>query len=256
MLLESFKLDHYTPQADMLQSRTLLITGAAGALGSAVAGEAAALGSELILLDKNERALNSVYDDLEQSYGCRAGLYPLDLTGATVDDYHALASTVEAEFNRLDGLIHCAAELGQLAPFAKTDATQWQKSLTANLHGPVLLTAALLPLLRKSFPASIVFTNDAKCKAYWNSYAASKSALMAVVSTLADELDADRDSAGNLRITCNAVQPTPMRSALRRSAFPGEDPNTVQKARDNVWPYLFLLSKDARAVNGLQIINA
>jgi len=251
--LEPLTLHRYEAPAELLAHQTLLITGAAGALGSAIALQAAELGSELILLDKNERALNALYDEILQRSDIEAGLYPLDLGGATVDDYHTLARTIETEFKGLNGLIHCAAEVGQLAPLTNLDAAQWQKTLTANLHGPVLLTTALLPLMRQSAPASIVFTADTKCKAYWNSYAASKAGITAVAGALSDELDADRDNAGNLQVTCNAVHPALMRSALRRSAFPGEDPASVPTAESNVPAYLYLLSEDARDVNGKMI---
>lgn len=252
-MLNTYNINSYEPPANLLKGKTVLITGAAGALGSAIAMAAAGLGCELVLLDKNERGLNSLYDDIASATGIEAGLYPLDLTGASVDDYEALANTIENEFSALNGLIHCAVELGQLSPFANSDPAQWQKSLTANLHGPVFLSAAVLPLMRQSTPASVVFTIDYKRKAYWNSYAASKAALASIVSTLSDELDADRDASRNLKITCNAVQPAKMRSSFRRSAFPGENPASVPYATDNVWPYLFLLSPDARGVNGLLI---
>lgn len=246
--LQSFTIDESA--AISLTGQCLLITGAAGALGSAIALSAAAAGSDLILLDKNERGLNQVYDEIFRATGIEAGLYPLDLAGATVDHYHELAGVIEKEFGKLTGLIHCAAELGQLAPMKYADAAQWQKTFASNVHGPVFLTASLLPLLQQSAPASIVFTVDQKSKAYWTCYTATKSAVTATMKTLADELDADRDEAGQLRVTCNAVLPDKMRSSIRSSAFPGEDPDTVPEAQRHVAGYLYLISQNARDVNG------
>ncbi len=251
------QINQFLPSADAFSDKTILVTGAAGALGGALASRAAILGCNLVLLDKNERALNTLYDEIEAQTGISAGLYPLDLAGATVDDYQQLASTVESEFGALNGLVHCAASIGQLAPFLQTNAAEWQKSFTTNLHGPVFLTAALLPLLRKSgeSASSIIFTLDDKRKAYWGSYAASKAALGAVVASLADELDGDRDQEGNLLVRCNGINPVRMRSMLRSSAYPGEDPMTVPPPQGKLSTYLFLLSDEAAQING-HIIEA
>ncbi len=251
---DTVALSAYTPEANSLTGSTVLITGAAGALGSAIAKSASTLGCELILLDKNDRALNKLFDEIFELTGVEAGLYPLDLAGANVDDYQALAQTIEAEFGALNGLIHCAVELGQLAPLSYTDAAQWQKTFATNVHGPVFLTSALMSLMRNSTPASIVFSVDDKAKAYWNSYAATKAAIMAAMKTLSDELDTDKDNDGNLKITCNAVLPAIMRSSLRSSAFPGEDPATLPDAQHNVPAYLYLLSNAARQINGKVIV--
>ncbi len=243
----------YKPSRDALRKQTILITGAAGALGSAIANEAAAAGSDLVLLDKNERALNALYDQILDKSGIEAGLYPLDLAGATIDDYEALVDIVQTEYRGLNGLIHCAAELGQLAPLANADPAQWQKTFSTNVHGPVFLTSRLLTLMKDSTPASIIFTADRKSKAYWTCYAATKAAIRATMSALSDELDADKDPSGNPRVTCNIVVPAKMRSSLRSSAFPGEDPATLPSAAINVPAYLYLLSEQARAVNGTVI---
>ena len=209
-----------------------------------------------MLLDKNERGLNKVYDDIESHCGVMAGLYPLDLAGASIDDYEQLAHTVEQEFGQLTDLLHSAASIGQLAPFLQIEPTEWQKCFTTNLHGPVFLTKALLPLLRSSAATgNIIFTLDSKSRAYWTSYAATKAALQAVVETLADELDGDRDKNQKLRVRCNSVNPVKLRSMLRTSAYPGEDPLSVPAAQSKLQTYLYLLSNEAEDING-QCIEA
>lgn len=243
-------ISQYLPRPDALKGKTILITGAAGGLGSSIARSAGKLGSDLILLDHNERGLNTIHDEIEAITGTQPGLYPLDLAGANVDDYKQMADTIKDVFGKLDGLVHCAANLGQITPVLSIDAKLWQKTFTVNLHGPLLLTQAVMPLMRSTGSSRIIFTLDDKRKAYWGAYSASKAALEGMVKTLSDELDADRDTHKKMLITCNGIDPGKMRTSLRSSAFPGEDPFSLPDPADKVSAFLYLLSKDAADVNG------
>ena len=243
-------ISQFQPEPNALAGKSVMVTGAAGGLGSNIARKISALGGELILLDNNERGLNAIHDELEASTGVQPALYPLDLAGASVDDYALLADTVADVFGKLDGLIHCAANLGQITPVSAIDAKLWQKTFTVNLHGPVLLTQALLPIMKTAGNANIIFTLDNKTKAYWGAYAISKAAVTATVQTLADELDADRNETNEMYITCNGIDPGRMRTSLRSSAFPGEDPSTVPTPNAKVAAYLYLLCDTAEQLNG------
>lgn len=243
-------ISQYQPSPDALKGKTILITGAAGGLGASIARSAARLGSELILLDHNERGLNAIHDEIEGITGTQPGLYPLDLAGANIDDYHQMADTIKDVFGKLDGLVHCAANLGQITPVLNIDATLWQKTFTVNLHAPLLLTQAVMPLMRSTGGSRIIFTVDDKRKAYWGAYSVSKTALEGFIKTMSDELDADRDTQKTMLITCNGVDPGKMRTSLRSSAFPGEDPSTLPDPADKVSAFLYLLSAVSADVNG------
>ena len=242
-------INDYQPAANSMAGKTILITGAAGGLGSAIAYATARLGAELILLDNNQKKLNLLHDAIESEFGKQPGLYPLDLRGATPDDYLTLAETVKTNFNGLQGLVHCAATLGQISPLDSIDIKLWNEAFTTNLHGPILLTQALLPLMRDTGNASIVFTSDEKTKAYWGAYGISKAAIKPAMHIIADELDTLADN-NQFPVTCNAINPGPIRTALRSSAYPGEDPNTVVEPQSKVPAYLYLLSNESRSTNG------
>ena len=122
-------------EADKLRDRVILITGAARGIGASVAQACAAKGATVVLLDKHIPGLESVYDDIIASGAPTPAIYPLDLKGASVPDYQQLANTLESQFGRLDGLVHCAATLGQLAPVEHQDSKTWLETLHINLTG-------------------------------------------------------------------------------------------------------------------------
>lgn len=245
-------INHFEPAKDSMAGKTILITGAAGGLGSALAMRAAHLKADLILLDNNENKLNTLHDKIEAAVGKQPGLYPLDLRGASQADYEQLAATVNEVFKGLHGLVHCAATLGQVSPIDNADSKLWHETFAANLHGPIMLTKALLPIMRESGNASIVFTTDDKTKAYWGAYGISKASIIPAMKIIADELDSAKENQTNdqLAVTCNAIDPGPMRTNLRSSAYPGENPDVVPDPDHKTAAYLYLLSDKARGSNG------
>ena len=246
-------INSFQPDANSMAGKSILITGAAGGLGSALAKNLARLGADLILLDNNENRLNQLHDDIEAEVGKQPGLYPLDLRGASPEDYQQLATTVTDVFKQLHGLVHCAATLGQISPIDNIESKAWHETFAVNLHGPVMLTRALLPIMRESDYASIVFTTDQKNKAYWGAYGISKASIAASMQIIADELDSARTIDNQLPITCNAINPGPMRTSLRASAYPGEDPDSNNPTESRIPGFLYLLSDQARSINGVEI---
>ena len=246
-------LTDWRPAPGLLHERVILITGAANGIGRAVAGTCAAHGASVILLDRDVRGLEQAYDEITAAGHPEPALYPLDLKGATPDDYATLADTIEKEFRHLDGLVHNAAYLGALVPFANYDHELWFETLQINLNAPYLLTMACLGLLQQSHDASIVFAADVAGrhgKAYWGAYAVSKAGAEGFMQILADELEA------NTSIRVNSLDPGPVRTALRRLAYPYEERNSLPGPADVVKPFLFLLGPDSKGITGQQLSTA
>ena len=99
-------LADWQPAADLLHDRIILLTGAASGIGRAVADAMALHGATVVMLDKDVHGLELAYDEIVAAGYSEPALYPLDLQGATPDDYLQLADTLQQEFGRLDSLVH------------------------------------------------------------------------------------------------------------------------------------------------------
>ena len=235
--------------ANLLQERIILLTGAANGIGQAVVKAMAAHGATTVLLDRDVPGLEQTYDEIMAAGHPEPAIYPLDLQGAEPDDYTRVAAILADEFGHLDGLVHNAAQLGALVPFANFDNELWFQTLQANLNAPYLLTMACLGLLNASKDASIVFTSDTagrKGKAYWGAYGVSKGGMEIFMQTLAEELES------NTPIRVNSIDPGPVHTALRRIAYPGEDSSTLRPPGDIARAFLYLAGPESRGITGQQ----
>lgn len=211
------------PPADgPLAGRVILITGAGGGLGGAVARAAAAAGAELVLCGRDEKRLEAAYDDVVAAGGPQPALFPIDFGAAAENDYDRLAEGIETDCGRLDGIAHLAAAFGGLSPLAATPLQDWQRTLHTTLTAPFAVTRACLPLLQAAGDAAVVFTTDRHASegpAFWGAYAAAKAGLATTAAMLAAEVD------DGLRV--HTVDPGPLDTALRRRAYPGGDPDAA-----------------------------
>jgi NAD(P)-dependent dehydrogenase (short-subunit alcohol dehydrogenase family) len=242
-------MKEYQARPDLLAGRVILITGAGDGIGAAAARACAAHGATVILLGRTTRKLEAVYDAIEQAGHPQAAIYPMNLEGAAPKDYDDLATTIEQEFGRLDGLLHNASLLGTLTPLGQYDIAQWSKVMQVNLNAPFMLTRACLELLKKSDDASVLFTSSSvgrQGRAYWGAYAVSKAANENMMQIWADELEA------NTTVRANSINPGAVRTSMRARAYPGEDPNTLPKPDEILATYLYLLGPDSKGVQGKQ----
>ena len=197
-----------------LQDRVVLVTGAHGGLGSAASLACAQAGATVVLLGRRVPKLNRLHDAIAADASPPL-LYPLDLEGATPDDYAELATRIEGELGRLDGLLHCAAEFRGLTPLEQTDPANFARALHVNLTAPWWLTQACLPLLKRADDGAVVFALDDSSRvgnAFWGGYGVAQHGLAALVRMLAREL-------ANTSVRVSALQPGPMRTGLRSRAY-------------------------------------
>ncbi|HEV7613595.1 MAG TPA: SDR family NAD(P)-dependent oxidoreductase [Steroidobacteraceae bacterium] len=239
----------FTPDSGLLAGRVILITGAGSGLGAALAIECSRAGASVILSGRNIAKLERIYDQIE-SLGPQPAIAMLDLAAATAVDYDNLAKTIGSEFGKLDGIVHAAALLGDRTPLEQYDVPTWCRVLHVNLTAPFILTQVLLPNLRKSADASVIFVTSGVVKnqrPFWGAYAVAKSGLESVRSMWSQELE------GEPNIRMNSVNPGRMRTAMRAAAYPAEDANTVPAPSAVSGTFLYLLSASSRGIDGQYI---
>lgn len=235
-----------------LHEQVILVSGAAGGLGSTAARALAAAGAEIILLDKNLPKLEQVYDSIVAQGGKEPVLYPFDLAGANEVQYQELADAIEQRYGALHGLLHSAVEFSAYTPMAIHKTRDWGHTLNVNLNAPFLLTRVLLPVLGKSEHASIVFTSDSGVRhatAYSGAYGVSKIALEGYAKILAEELEA------GAKIRVNTLLPGVLDSPLRKKAYPAEDKTTLRQMESLNDLYCYLFSPASIGLHG-QTIDA
>ena len=191
----------------------------------------------MVLLGRKLPKLNRVYDAVAQA-GAEPLLYPLDLEGASPDDYAELADRLRAELGHLDGVLHCAVEFKGLTPLEHTDPAAFARVMHVNLTAPWWLSQACLPLLRQSQDAALVFALDdleRVSQPYWGAYGIAQHGLAAMVGMLHAEL-----ASSSVRVS--ALQPGPMRTGLRSRAYADDNDLQAREAADYADACVTLLS--------------
>jgi len=244
---ESFEPARHVAKSDELAGRIIAITGAGDGIGKAVALACVRYGAQVILIGRTVRKLEVVHAESERIRPDAVSIAPLDLEKAVASNYDELAAAIETRYGRLDGLLHNAALLGTLTPIEHQDVQTWMRVMHVNVTAPFILTQTLLPALRRSADASILFTTSTvgrKARAYWGAYAVSKFAVEGLSQLLADELERPP------QIRVNALNPGRTRTMMRRQAYPAENIETLPLPEEKVAAYLALLGPAGRSVTG------
>lgn len=202
-----------------LKGEIVLITGASGIFGSACAKGLARLQATVILMGRRTQKLEKIYDEILQESLPEPWILPLDFTKTGETELSETVEMIGTHLGKLDGIIHCAAELGYLLPLGEIDAKRWHRLMDINLNSPIALTQAILPFLRQSGHGQAIFVGDSATgegKAFWGAYGVAKAGLKTYASIFQQELE-------SFGLRGLYFEPDAMRSPIRLSAYPGED---------------------------------
>ncbi|MGW0193799.1 SDR family NAD(P)-dependent oxidoreductase [Nonomuraea sp. NPDC003201] len=189
-----------------LDGRVAVVTGGAGAIGSAIATDLTALGAEVVVADVDLPNAEKVASGLP---GARA--LAVDLTSPeSVTEFGGAVGPV-------DILVHNAG-VSILEPFTESDPANWDLMWQVNLRGPMLLTKLLLPGMAARGRGRLVFISSDGARAGSGgegAYAATKAGLFGLAKTIARE-------AAKAHVTSNVVCPGPTDTPMLRRVSAAE----------------------------------
>lgn len=223
-----------------LENTVALVTGASRGIGRGVALELARQGAHVIALARTQGALEALDDDI-RALGKEATLVPCDLKDFDALDRLGLA--IHERWGRLDCLVANAGLLGPVTPLSHIEPAVWDDVIAINVTANYRLIRSLDVLLRTSPSARAIFlTSGAGHRAnpppYRGLYASSKAALEAIVRSYAAEM------ASTKNVKVMAVSPGHVRTSMRATLMPGEDPRTLPTPEDIAPMIVSICDKD------------
>jgi NAD(P)-dependent dehydrogenase (short-subunit alcohol dehydrogenase family) len=225
------------------QDRTVVITGAAGNLGRAVAKAFADRGARLVLIDRAREGLARAFrSDTATQWLAATNL----LDQADVDA--ALRKAVD-RFGRVDVLCNIAGGFRMGDAVHETADDTWDLMFDLNVRTLVHMSRAVVPLMLSAGGGSIVNVGAFAAQrgsASMGAYIASKGTVIRLTETMSAEL---RDKGINV----NCVLPTILDTPENRAAMPSADPGRWVALDDLANVIVFLASPAARAIHGAAV---
>jgi len=225
------------------RDQTVLVTGAAGNLGRAVANAFAEQGANLILLDQSQDRLESAFG----SDGVQRCLAPANLL--LPEEADAAVRKGLERFERLDVVCNIAGGFRMGEAVHETSDATWNFLLDLNVRTMLNTVRAAVPHLIRQGSGKVVNVGAYAAQrgvAQMGAYCATKSAVIRLTEAMAAEL---RDSGINV----NCVLPTVIDTPENRAAMPEADPGKWVVPEDLANVVLFLASKAARAIHGAAV---
>ena len=223
--------------------QTIIVTGAAGNLGAAIAEMLARCGAHLALADMREEPLKPI--------AVRIGGNPLIIADADVRTKEGATRIVEqcrARFGRIDGLANTVGTF-KTANVIDGAADDWSFLMDLNALSALRLSEAVLPHMTARGHGRIVHVAagaGARSFAGASIYAASKAAVMRITEAISEEHKASG-------VTANCIMPGTIDTPQNRAAMPDSDFSTWVQPTEIAAVVAFLLSREASAVTGAAV---
>ncbi len=221
-------------------ARTVMVTGAAGNLGQAVASAFGDLGARLVLLDRKLEDLGSRFGDETDDR--------LHLAVDLLDSQRVAAAVAQAtgRFGHIDVLCNLAGGFRMGQAVHETSDETWNFLFDLNTRSLLNMARAVVPQMIAQGRGRIVNVGAFGARhgaAQMGAYIASKASVIRLTESMAAEL---REQGINV----NCVLPTIIDTPQNRSAMPDADPSRWVAPKDLANVIVFLASDAARAVHG------
>ena len=225
----------------MFTGKVIIVTGASGNVGSALAALLASRGARIAAVDMARERLQAVTAGLSGTGHLALSDYDLTDPAATT----ALVAEVQRICGRLDGVGTTVGGFA-MAKLADAGLEQWDAMFSLNVKTTWNIYRAAVPVIREAGGGSLVAIGSVaglKASGEMAAYGAMKGAVMRLTESLADELRTDR-------IRVNAVLPTTIDTPQNRAAMPGADMSRWVTPSEVAEVIAFLLSGRASGVTG------
>jgi 2-hydroxycyclohexanecarboxyl-CoA dehydrogenase len=242
-----------------LKEKVVVVTGAAGGIGTAISKRFGEEGSTVALFDLNEEGAARVAAEIEAAGG-KARAYRVDITDH--EGVHAAVAAVEEELGPIEVLVNNAGwDMGSF--FLQTEKPFWDKVVAINLYGPLNMHHAVLRRMAERGRGRVVnISSDAGRvgSSMEAVYSFCKGGLIAFTKTMAREM-------ARQHIPVNVVCPGPTATPLLDNLAQGEKGERIKAALVKAVPFgrmgepgdipgtvAFLASDDAAFISG-QVIS-
>jgi NAD(P)-dependent dehydrogenase (short-subunit alcohol dehydrogenase family) len=224
-------------------NQAIIVTGAGGNLGRAVAKAFAARGANLVLVDLRR-------ESLEKTYGSESAqrlFAPADLL-----DQAQVSAVVEKavdRFNRIDVLCNVAGGFRMGTPVHDTPDEDWNFLFDINVRTMLHAVRAVVPRMVEGGGGKIITVGAhaaLKGVAQMGTYCAAKSAVIRLTEAMAAELRENK-------INVNCVLPSIIDTPENRTAMPNADPTRWVAPEVLASTMVFLASEEAAAIHGAAI---
>ena len=225
---------------NLLKNKNILITGASNGIGKSLSENLSKYGANVIMLSRNENALDAIYDSLKKKYKTDPCILKCDLENIDDEKSQEIANIISKNYQNLDSIIHNAAILEKMSDIESFDLQTWDKVMRVNLTSAFILSKYLIPLMKSSPTPRIIFTTSSvgkKGKAFWGAYSVSKAGVNALSDILSDELE----SISNIKVF--NFDPKATKTNMRAMAYPAEDPSAIKNPDQLINYYLWMLSE-------------
>ena len=241
-------------QTTRFTNKCVVITGAAGGIGSAIVRRFLSEGAKVCASDQTADAL----DKLAQELGSPSELMTVAADISSEENCRDLAAQVEEKWDGVDILVNNAGWF-PITPFEEISYTEWRKVCAVNLDGPFLVTRAILPLMKASSAGRIINMSSGSIFAGTPDqchYVSAKAGVIGFTRSVANAL-------GQYGITVNAITPgltstAPIKKMMSEDILTKQSEARAIKreetAEDLVGAVIFLASDDAAFITG-QTIN-
>ena len=210
-----------TDSKELTASRVVLVTGAAGGIGSAIVHRFLQDGDRVVLCDADNDKISGLSNTLNELHPERVMACSVNVT-----DEAAVASMVadiESRWGSVDVLVNNAGIQGRAAPLWEQSVEEWREVIDVNLNSVFILSRAVIPSMIKKKAGTIISMSSQRGKdgaPGLTHYAASKGAIIVLTRSLAKEC-------APFGIGVHAVAPGPIDAGMGAGA--AEHPEIIAK---------------------------